>query len=113
MSGSPVVAANSSAAAIASRSAGGIITMPSFRNDPTPTVWPSRRSAMSHRMVASEPVTDRLGPRLTPIRTAPCNVIRRLIALNRAAGDQSCRQIVEEVAGNSDNDARAPSGPSC
>ncbi len=43
--------------------AGG--TAPSLRNCQAPTCCASRRSAMSQRMVASEPVTERLGPRST------------------------------------------------
>ena len=31
---------------------------------------PSRRIAISHSRVASEPVTDKLGPKSTPISTA-------------------------------------------
>ena len=54
-----------------SSSAGGITARPSLRNREAPTCSPSRRSAISQRMVASEPVTDRLGPRSTPIRIAP------------------------------------------
>jgi len=41
----------------------------------TLTVWPSRRGAVSHRMVASEPVNDRFGPRSTPIRTARRRIV--------------------------------------
>src|SRR5713226_5169804 len=54
-----------------SKSAGGMTTRPSLRNRDAPTTSPSRRKAISHRMVASEPVTDRFGPRSTPIRIAP------------------------------------------
>ena len=36
--------------------------IPNFRNSPG-TASPSRRSAISHKLVASEPVTERLGPR--------------------------------------------------
>ncbi len=50
--------------------AGGITNMPSRRKRSAPTCSPSRRSATSHRIVASEPVTDRFGPRSTPIRIA-------------------------------------------
>jgi hypothetical protein len=39
---------DSSAAPIASSSAGGITTTPSLRNQTNPTVWPSRRNAVSH-----------------------------------------------------------------
>ena len=56
---------------MASSSAGGMITRPSLRNVHAPTACPSRRSAVSHRMVASEPVTDRFGPRSMPTSTAP------------------------------------------
>src|SRR5882762_6764 len=52
-------------------SAGGITRQPSPKNFQALTVCPSRRSATNHKMVAREPVTDRLGPRSTPIRSAP------------------------------------------
>src|ERR1700693_1058504 len=55
----------------ASSSAGGMTTRPSLRNCQAATCSPSRRSAISHRMVASDPVTERFGPRSTPIRIAP------------------------------------------
>ena len=51
--------------------AGGITRQPSARKRQALTVWPSRRKATSHRIVASDPVTDRLGPRSTPMSTAP------------------------------------------
>ncbi len=47
---------------MASASAGGITSTPHFRNLQNPTSWPSRRIAMSQRMVANEPVTERFGP---------------------------------------------------
>src|SRR5450432_4159040 len=56
--------------AIARMSAGGITTMPSLRNCQALTTTPSRRSATNHKIVAREPVTERLGPRSTPIRMA-------------------------------------------
>src|ERR1700737_4919936 len=58
------------AAVIANRAttnAGGMTAIPSFRNCHAVTASPSRLRAISHRIVASEPVTDRLGPRSTPI----------------------------------------------
>ena len=54
----------------ASKSAGGITRKPSLRKRPAPTVSPSRRNAASHRIVASDPVTERFGPRSTPTRAA-------------------------------------------
>ena len=64
--------------------------------------------AISHRIVAREPVTDRLGPRFTPIKTAcescgvsfkaapPASATGRLfIALDRmAAAPDAARQAV-------------------
>src|ERR1700681_1002587 len=70
-----------------SNSAGGMTTSPNLRNRPAPTVPPPRRRAISHRMVAREPVTDRLGPRSTPIRIAPvicagtCAAVRVVAAI--------------------------------
>src|SRR3984957_18356341 len=55
----------------AKSSVGGITKMPRRRKRSAPTCSPSRRSAISQRIVASEPVTERFGPRSTPIRTAP------------------------------------------
>ena len=51
-------------------SAGSITTAPSLRKCQLLTVIFSRRKAISHRMVASEPVTERLGPRSMPISSA-------------------------------------------
>lgn len=53
----------------ANANAGGITTKPMFKYFQALKSKPSRRNADSHRMVASEPVTDRLGPRSTPIST--------------------------------------------
>ena len=55
---------------MASKRAGGITSAPSLRKVQALTLSPSRRSAVNQRMVASEPVTDRFGPRSTPISTA-------------------------------------------
>src|SRR5258705_4528116 len=52
-------------------SAGGMTRRPYLRNRRGAIFTRSRRNAISHRMVASEPVTERLGPRSTPIRIAP------------------------------------------
>src|SRR6267378_1753632 len=52
-------------------SAGGMTRRPYLRNRRGAIFTPSRRNAISHRMVASEPVTERLGPRSTPISIAP------------------------------------------
>jgi hypothetical protein len=54
-------------AANAMMSAGGMTTMPSFRNCHAVTASPSRLRAVNQRIVASDPVTERLGPRSTPI----------------------------------------------
>ena len=58
------------AAASAAIKAGGVTSRPSLRNGQAPTSIFSRRSATSHRMVASEPVIEKFGPRSTPIRMA-------------------------------------------
>ena len=49
--------ARGQAAPIASNNAGGMTRTSIFKNVPAETVCPSRRSAVSHRIVASEPVT--------------------------------------------------------
>jgi hypothetical protein len=55
-------------------SAGGVTTAPIFRNLKKPTSSPSRRMAVSQRIVASEPVIERFGPRSTPNRRASTTV---------------------------------------
>jgi hypothetical protein len=47
-----------------------MINKPSLRKSHDFTWMPSRRNAVSHNMVASDPVTERLGPRSTPMSTA-------------------------------------------
>ena len=59
--------------------------IPSFRNVQALTRKPSRRSAVSHRMVASEPVTDKFGPRSTPIRIAARHDLGDRRGVDRAA----------------------------
>ena len=59
-----------SSARVASSRAGVIARMPDFRKVQPAKFSPSRRSAISHNTVASDPVTERLGPRSTPTRTA-------------------------------------------
>src|ERR1039458_2260274 len=51
-------------------SATGMAIMPILKNSQAVISTFSRRRAMSQRIVASEPVTERLGPRSTPIRIA-------------------------------------------
>ena len=50
--------------------ANGIAMMPILKNSQAVISTFSRRRAMSQRIVASEPVTERLGPRSTPIKIA-------------------------------------------
>src|ERR1700722_10659102 len=57
-------------ASVASNKAGGMTSIPAFRNAQPVIFSPSRRSTISQRTVANDPVTDKLGPRSTPIRTA-------------------------------------------
>ena len=54
----------------AKKSAIGKTTTPTLRKDRKLTSSPSRRIAVSHKMVAREPVIERLGPKSTPIRSA-------------------------------------------
>jgi hypothetical protein len=51
-------------------SATGMAMMPILKNSHAVITTFSRRRAMSQRIVPSEPVTERLGPRSTPIRIA-------------------------------------------
>jgi len=43
---------------------------PNFKKRPMPTLTLPRRNALSQRIVASDPVTDKIGPRSTPIKIA-------------------------------------------
>ena len=64
------------APARASRSAGGITSMPSFRKVQAPTLHPSRRNAASHKMDGEvEPVTERLGPEVDADQHRRANVL--------------------------------------
>jgi hypothetical protein len=91
----------------ASRSAGGRTSTPSLRKLQAPTSSPSRLRAVSHRMVASEPVTERFGPRSTPTRIAL--VTRSGVGdLRGAPGDETCGQIVHQVAGKGVEDPGSP-----
>src|SRR5664279_4642193 len=66
----PVRALCAHNAASDATSAAGIATAPVFRKVQPLTFSPCLRSATSHRMVASDPVTDRFGPRSMPMATA-------------------------------------------
>ena len=90
-----------SSAASASSKATGITTTPSRRNCQADTSTPSRRMAVSQRIVASEPVTDRLGTKIDG------NGDRALdedvdgnggCHIDRRSGNQSHRQVVDQVA---------------
>src|SRR3974390_2936475 len=58
------------AAASAATSAGGVTSAPIARKRQAVTSIFCRRKATSQRMVAREPVTEKFGPRSTPIRIA-------------------------------------------
>src|ERR1700733_4385866 len=51
-------------------SATGIAIIPTLKNSHAVISTFSRRSAISHKIVASDPVTERFGPRSTPIKIA-------------------------------------------
>ena len=55
---------------IAHSSATGMTTIPILKNAHAENASSSRLKAFSHRIVASEPVTDRFGPRSMPATTA-------------------------------------------
>ena len=63
----------------------------------------SRRNAVSQTIVASEPVTDRLGPRSTPIRMAPVMSAETRGLMRRAGGDKARGQVVDEIVGEGDD----------
>jgi ubiquinone/menaquinone biosynthesis C-methylase UbiE len=65
-----VLARKTTSAATASNNAGVMTSAPILRNSHAPMRTPSLRSTISHRIVASDPVTDKFGPRSTPISTA-------------------------------------------
>jgi hypothetical protein len=87
--------------------AGGRTSTPSLRKLQAPTSSPSRLRAVSHRMVASEPVTERFGPTSTPTRIAL--VTRSGVGdLRGAPGNETCGQIVHQVAGKGVEDPGSP-----
>ncbi len=55
---------------VATNKAGAITTNPTFKNRQPLISSPSRRNAISHNTVAKDPVTERFGPKSTPISTA-------------------------------------------
>ena len=69
---------------------------PSLRKRQALTL-PSRRRAVSQRMVASEPVTDRFGPRSTPISRALGHRLRHVRGLDYTAGDKPAGRLLIEV----------------
>ena len=101
---------NRIAAPRASRSAGGITSKPSFRKAQAPTLCPSRRRAVSHRMVAERAGDGQVGPEVDADQYGPRHLVRHLRALNRIARDQPGRQIVHQVGGERQDDAGAPGG---
>jgi hypothetical protein len=83
----------------------GIATTPILRKRQKLTSSFSLRRARSQRIVASEPVTERFGPRLTPIRTACAIRPFACAAREGASGDEAEREIVDEIVRYANNEA--------
>ena len=66
------------------------------------TSSPSRRIATSHKIVASEPVIERLGPRSNPMRSA-CDVRGKMCALYYGRSNQCHREVIDEIGGKRDD----------
>ena len=85
---------------------------PTLRKSQKLTSSFSLRSASSQRMVASEPVIERLGPRSTPISTALRDQPLSVSGLQSAAGNQAERQIVHKVVADRRRRSRSPGAES-
>jgi hypothetical protein len=92
----------------ANTSAGGMTSTPSLRKLQAPTSKPSRLSPLSHRMVASEPVTERFSREVDPDQDGAGEPVRPVGDLHGAARDEGRRQIVHQVADKGDEDASSP-----
>ena len=78
---------------------------PSLRNRRGAIFSPSRRNAISHRIVASEPVTEKIKPEIDANQDRAGHVRGHPRGIICGRRDQTHRQIVDEVGGNSDDDA--------
>ena len=95
-------------AANASSNAGGMMTAPSFRKRQALTSCPSRRKAVSHRMVASEPVTDKIRAEIDADQHCTGCLRRRVGRLHGGACNQAGGKVVHQVAGECEQHAGAP-----
>ncbi len=65
---------------------------------------------MSQRIVASEPVTERLGTEVDADEDPASDFVGNVRCMHRRACKQACRQVVDEIAGDRDADAAEPAG---
>ena len=64
--------------------------------------------AVSQRMVASEPVTDRFGSEVDADEDRARDLVVHLCRLYGGAREQAGRKVVDEVCGDRDRDAADP-----
>ena len=76
-------------------------TIPHLRKVQPATFSPSRRRAISQSTVASDPVTERFGPRSTPMRTAS-RTWALPDGLQRGACQQARGQVVHQIGERGD-----------
>jgi len=91
-----------------SSSAGGITTGPAGENRSAPTCSPSRRSAISQRMVAKRARHRQVGTKVDADQDRAGDLGRYLRRLTDGRRDQADRQIVDEVRCDGDGDACEP-----
>ena len=89
-------------------SAGGVTSAPICKKRQAVTSIFSRRNATSQRMVASEPVIDRFGPRSTPISIALVTPCGRWSAALTEPTIRADREIVRDIVGERRRETRAP-----
>ena len=78
---------------------------PTFRKSQKLTSRFSLRKAINQRMVASDPVIERFGPRSTPMRTASAIGHFACSCVKSAANDEAKWKIVYQVVGDSDRES--------
>ena len=71
-------------------------------------VSPSRRKAISQSIVAKEPVTERFGPKSTPINTAFFTISGACANLKTFPTIKPRRQVIHKIAGNRNTEPTAP-----
>src|ERR1700760_2988046 len=96
---------------IARSSAGGITIMPSFRKAPAPTVWAftaQRRKPQD----GGEGAGDRKArPKVDTDQDSACDPLGHVSVLHCGAREQTGRQVIDQVADDSNDNSGAPNGP--